>query len=637
MSGPKTKSVSVHISYEFGPFRLDPDERLLLYHDQPLSLSSKAFDTLLLLIQRRGHLVQKSEIMDKVWADSFVEEHNIVVTISMLRKVLTNGDGEQKYIETVAKQGYRFIGKVSEVPTGDPGEIDTAPAITPEPSPSVVPLDRNRMLFLYFSGGLVLTGVIVSIFVFVLRSGRHVGASGKIQSLAVLPFRTINTDADHAYLGFGLADAIIAKLADRGGIAVRPTSAVLKYADSAETPLAAGREQKVDAVLTGSVETLPEKLRVKVRLLRTSDGSTLLTDAFEETTDQIFQVENAVAERVSRSMPSNLRGTTVGVKAQQDTNNSEAHELYLKGRYFWNIRTEEGLRRSIEYFRQATVRDPQYAKAYAGLADSYVLLASYGVESPQKAYPYARFAALNALKLDDSLAEAHASLGMIDFYYGWNWEEAEQEFQQALGLNPNYIVAETWYALDLAATGRQNEALNLIERAKEIDPLSPEINVVLGRIFYSGRQYEKAAAAFRDVIELNPSFARAHVRLGMTYIMQRDFTDSIHEFETARKVSGPDPYVDGLLGCAQALSGNTAGANAVLEGLTSRSRDEYVPAFSIALVYIGLGNRNRALDWLEKAYQDRSAYMVYAKTEPLLDPLRSDPRFISLLHRMALL
>ena len=191
--------------------------------------------------------------------------------------------------------------------------------------------------------------------------------------------------------------------------------------------------------------------------------------------------------------------------------------------------------------------------------------------------------------------------------------------------------------MNLTATGRIDEALNLAERAKEIDPLSPGTNVVLGRVFYSGRQYEKAISAFRDVIELNPSYARAHVRLGMTYTVRRNFAAAIHEFETARKISGPDAYVDGLLGCAQALSGNIAGANETLQELASRSHDEYVPAFSIAIVYVGLGNRDRALDWLEKAYQDRSVYMVYLKTDPILDSLRSDPRFISLLHRMALL
>jgi DNA-binding winged helix-turn-helix (wHTH) protein/TolB-like protein/lipoprotein NlpI len=627
-------TVTTHISYEFGGFKLDPLERLLLRDGRSLPLTSKAFDTLLLLIQRQGHLVKKSEIMDRIWADSFVEEHNLVVTISMLRKALADGEGTQNCIETVAKQGYRFVGMVSEVPTGDVPK-DAAPISGSETSQSVISSHQRHAFSAYLTAGLMLAGLILSIFV--LRPGRHVEATGRIHSLAVVPFRMANADADHAYLAFGLADAIIAKLAGRGEMVVRPTSAVLKYADTTEPWLDVGREQKVDAVLSGSVEILTKKLRVTIRLTRTSDGVTLLTEAIEEPTDQIFQVENSVAEKVSHSLSANVPASEEKISVQQDTKNSEARELYSKGRYFWNTRTEEGLRKSIEYLQQATVQDPQYARAYAGLADSYVLLASYGVESPQKAYPPARSAALNALRLDDSMAEAHASLGMINFIYGWNWEGAEQEFKQALALNPNYLIAERWYAMNLAATGRIDEALNLAERAKEIDPVSPGTNVVLGRVFYSGRQYEKAIGAFRDVIELNPSYARAHVRLGMAYTVRRNFAAAIHEFETARKISGPDAYVDGLLGCAQALSGNIAGANEMLQELASRSHDEYVPAFSIAIVYVGLGNRDRALDWLEKAYQDRSVYMVYLKTDPILDSLRSDPRFISLLHRMALL
>lgn len=619
-----------------------PLERQLLYKGESVPISSKAFDTLLLLIQRRGHLVQKSEIMDTIWADSFVEEHNLVVTISMLRKLLLKGD-RGRSIETVAKQGYRFVGKVSEFAPAEP-QLEAAllrPAVEPELDATLVgpqlepesaPNPKSRILTLFAVVGFLL--VCLSVSIIFGRFSKQIAPQGRIHSLAVLPFRTVNADEAHAYLSFGLADAIIAKLSSTGEIIVRPTSAVLKYVDSAENPLIVGREQKVDAVLAGSVETLSEKIRVTVRLIRVGDGSSIGEETFEESTQQVLEVENRVAERVSQSMFAHIPGTPPTSPTRREAANSKAYELYLKGRYLWNTRTEEGLRRSIEYFQQATIEDPQYAQAYAGLAESYVLLASYGVESPQKAYVPARGAALNALRLDNSLAEAHASLGMIAFYYGWNWAESEQEFQQAIALNPNEVTAATWYGLNLAATGRLTEAMDLVQRTKEIDPLSPEVNVVLGHLFYSSRQYEKAINTYRQVIEWNPNFVRAHVRLGMVYMVQHAFGDSIHEFEEARRLSAHDPYVDGLLGCAEGLSGNTLMAHKLLEGLMLRSHDQYVPAFSIALLHIGLGDRDRALEWLEKAYQDRSAYLVYAKTDPLLDPLRSDPRFISLLHRM---
>src|SRR5580700_10313088 len=622
------------VAYEFDRFRVDPVERQILCSGEAVPLTSKAFDILLLLIRRRGRLVRKSEIMDTIWADSFVGEHNLVVTISRLRKVLTNGNGERKCIETVAKEGYRFVGKVCEVAMPETElsvpPVESSPAI-PEAFPRPTPLSSA----FYIMGALVLTCLAITI-VFI-QSRKHSDTTGEIRSLAVLPLRPLNVDPAHAYFSFGIADAIITKLVRNGQMIVRPTSAVLKYVDSAASPLQVGREQKVDAVLSGSVETLPNRVRVSIQLVRVSDGSSLGTDTFEEGTQQILEVENRVAERVSESMSVHFPKRTSVPAILKDTNNAEAHELYLKGRYFWSTRTGDGLRRSIDYLQQATTKDPQYARAYAGLADSYVLLATYGVESPQKAYPAARGAALNALRLDDSLAEAHASLGMIAFYYGWNWSESEHEFQQALALNPNDAGAESWYSLNLTAMGRVEEAMDLVQRAKEIDPLSPEINVVLGRLYYSSRQYEKATNVYRKVIELNPNFARAHMRLGMTYMAQRALGDSIHEFEEAKRLAPADPYVDGLLGYAEALSGNTAAAHKLLEELTLRSRDQYVPAFSIALIYIGLGEHDRALDWLERAYQDRSAYMVYAKTDPMLDPLRSDPQFISLLHRMRLL
>lgn len=622
------------IAYELGRFRIDPLERLILCDGEAVPLTSKAFDTLLLLIQRRGRLVHKSEIMDSVWPDSFVGEHNLVVTISKLRKVLTNGDSEQKCIETVAKQGYRFVGKVCEVAKPET-ELSVLPVEASPVSREV--FSRRRLLSpsFYIIAALVLTCLVFSIAL--VRSRKHSDTTGEIRSLAVLPLRTLNADAAHAYLGLGLADAIITKLVSTGQVVVRPTSAVVQYVDSTASPLVVGREQKVDAVLSGSVQSLPDRIRITIQLVRVSDGFSLGADTFEEGTKQILELEDKVAERVSKSMTVHFATMTSAPAARKDTNSAEAYELYLRGRYFWSIRTEEGLRRSIEYLQQATTKDPQYARAYAGLADSYVLLASYGVESPQKAYPAARGAALNALRLDNSLADAHASLGMIAFYYGWNWSESEQEFQQALALNPNDVGAETWYGLNLAAMGRVEEAVDLVQRAKEIDPLSPEINVVLGHLYYSSRQYEKAIDVYRKVIQLNPNFARAHMRLGMTYMAQHALGDSVHEYEEAKRLSGADPYVDGLLGCAEALSGNTAAAQKLLKELKLRSRDQYIPAFSIALVYIGLGERDRALEWLEQAYQDRSAYMVYAKTDPLLDPLRSDPRFISLLHRMRLL
>jgi tetratricopeptide (TPR) repeat protein len=270
------------------------------------------------------------------------------------------------------------------------------------------------------------------------------------------------------------------------------------------------------------------------------------------------------------------------------------------------------------------------------LADSYTLLASYGVEPTQEAYPNAKAAALRALQLDDSLAEAHTSLGMVALYYEWDWPKADREFRRAIELNPNYAQAHIWDALYFVAMGQPDQALQHALRAQELDPVSLMAHVELGRVYYRNRQYDKAVASLKHALELDPYFARAHTSLGMVWTAQKNYPEAIRESQEASRLSDPDPYLDGLTGYAEAMGGNTKTARRMLSDLIERSRHQYVPAFSVALVYIGLGDRNQAMDWLEKAYQDRSTYMVYSKVDPLLDPVRSDPRFVALMFRMAL-
>jgi DNA-binding winged helix-turn-helix (wHTH) protein/lipoprotein NlpI len=570
--------------YEFGPFQIDPDERLLLRERRPVHVTAKAFDTLLALIRNSSQLLEKSELIKAVWTDSFVEEGNLTVAISMLRKALGDDGEEHKYIETVARRGYRFLCDVREV-------VET------EPESSSAPF-------------------------------------AQIHSLAVLPFQSTNSDAAHEYLRLGLTDAIITKLASTGKIIVRPTSAVLKYANPPTNPLTVGREERVDAILVGHVEASPDRVRVTVQLVRVGDGSLLYSDTFEKVAQQVFALEDEVAQRVAQSMSVRIAGGSQTRLARGGTEDLKAFHLYLKGRYFWNKRTKEGLRRSIEYFQQATTEDEHFALAYAGLADSYVLLDSFGVEPALQAYPVAKAAALKALKLDNLLAEPHASLGMVYFYYEWKSLEAEQEFQRAIELNPNYVLAHSWYALNLAAMGRDEEGLSQVGIAQELDPLSLEINTVVGRVFYLSREFDRSINAYRHVIDLNPHYARARTRLGMAYAAVGSYGDAIHEFEESQRLSGFDPNLDGLIGYAQALSGNTRRARKLLEELDQRPRRQYVRPFSLALIRIGLGEYDKALDCLVKSYRDRSTEMVYAKTEPLLDPVRSEPRFAALLNQM---
>jgi tetratricopeptide (TPR) repeat protein len=433
-----------------------------------------------------------------------------------------------------------------------------------------------------------------------------------------------------------IADAIITRLGANGQIVVRPTSTIMKYVNVPTDPVRIGHEQKVDEILVGNVETRPDRVRITAQLVRVNDGALLWAQAFDGTPGQMSALEGEVEERVAQSMSGRL-----SAEPEKETNlkhmpNSDADQLYREGRYFWNKRTDEGLRRSIEFFQRATMSDQHYALPFAGLADSYTLLASYGVESAKQAYPNAEAAALKALELDPSLAEAHTSLGMVAFYYEWNWPRAEGEFRRSIALNSNYALAHTWYALDLAAMGRHEESIAQMRRALDIDELSLSANTELGRVYYWNHQYDQAIAAYRRALDLDPQFARAHTRLGITYAAQRRYAEAMHEFKRAQSLSGPDAYLDGLIGYTQASSGDTAAAKKILQDLTKRSAHDYVPAFSMALISIGLGDRDQAFEWLAKAYQDRSTYMVWIKADPLLDTIRSDPRFPALLNQMRL-
>jgi DNA-binding winged helix-turn-helix (wHTH) protein/Flp pilus assembly protein TadD len=563
--------------YEFGPFRVLPSDRLLVRSGEHVPLTAKAFDVLLVMIRKRGHLVEKSALMMAVWADSFVEEGNLAVTISMLRKALDE-NGEHKYIQTVPGHGYRFVADVREI--------------------------------------------------------------AEIRSLAVLPFQHSNPlQETPEYLAVGLADSIITKLVGTGELVVRSTSAVLKYVDAPIDPVAVGREQKVDAIVTGYIDTSFNPVRITAQMIWARDGSLIWADTFEEDPQRIFAIGGRVADRIAQLTSNSTRTRRAEQKRmpRPETQNPEAYRLYLQGRYFWNKRTKKGLLRSIEYFRQATTEDPQYSLAYAGLADSFVLLGSYGVESAQRVYPSAEAAARKALELDDALAEAHASQGMISFYFEWNWTKAEEEFRLAIALNPNYALTCEWYAIALAALGRQKDALDQIRRAQSLDPLSLIINTAVGRVFYLGRHYDLAINAFCNVFDLDPNFARAHTHLGTVYAARGGFDEALREFEEARRLSEFDPYLNGLIGYTYALSGDTGKAHEVLASLSQQSdSNRYVPAFTIALVYIGLGDKGLAFKWLERAWHERSTYLAFAKTDPLLDQVRSDPRFNDLLRQMKL-
>jgi tetratricopeptide (TPR) repeat protein len=431
-----------------------------------------------------------------------------------------------------------------------------------------------------------------------------------------------------------MADALITRLGNTGKIIVRPTNAIQKYVGRDLTPQAAGQEQGVDAVLDGRIQREADRVRLTVQLIRVHDGVQLWGETFDKEFTDIFALEDALSERVAQSIRLKLTGEETRRFTKRSTERPDAYEAYVKGRYFWNKRTDKGMKKGLEYFRQAITLDPTFAEAYVGVADSYATLGLYAVLPPKEAFPAAKEAAKRALEMDDGLAEAHATLGFINFYYDWNGVDAGNEFRRALGDNPNYAMAHSWYGESLAAMSRFPEAVAEAERALEDDPLSLIIGSNAGWTLSLAGNADQAIEILKKAIEIDPTFPRTHYRLGRAYEQKKSYELAISELEQAVNLSGGDSCYQGSLGHAYAISGKTDQARKVLQELEGRGAQQYVPAYAIALVYAGLGENDQAITWLQKAYEDRSTSMVFLKLDPELGSLHSDPRFEQLSRRI---
>lgn len=627
--------------FAFGPFVLDPVAHDLLRDGQSVPLTPKAFDILLVLVQNHGRLLDKEELIRAVWPNTFVEEGNLYVMVSILRKVF----GDHGYIQTVPKHGYRFVGEITLLPLAEAvvRQEQAAQVVAPAVVPAVaqregvaeLSLPKLRVpAFRVASVAAVLGAILLALAIWSnMEPTIHGMKRVEIRSLAVLPFETLGAQAGDEYLGLGMADALITKLGSTGKIATRPTRAIQKYQNISQEPRAVGREQNVDAVLDGSIQRSTDRVRVTARLIRVADGMQLWADTFDEDFTNLFAVEDAVSARVAGSIQLELTGEQKERLAKRPTSNSEAYQAYLRGRYFWNERTGEGLKKGLSNFRRAVDLDPTYAEAYAGIADSYAMLGLYTVLPPNEAFPKAKAAAIHALELDSALAEAHATLGFVHFYYDWNGAAAEKEFATALQENPHYAMAHSWRGFNLAVMGRAAEAIKEATLAQTDDPLSAIVGTNAAWVYFLARQNGKAIETLENVIEIDPNFPRAHFRLGNIYEHEGQYDRAIAEYVKAVQLSAGDTYYEASLGHAYAMSGMVAEAEKSLHHLEELSSRRYVPPYAIALIYLGMGNKHHGLEWLEKASADRSTSMAYLRVDPTLNSLRSEPRFASLVKQ----
>jgi len=657
--------------YSFDNFQLDAGNRQLRREDKPLALPAKAFDLLLALVENNGRLVEKDELFTSVWRDQIVEESNLTVHISQIRKALGESKDNPRYIETVSGYGYRFIGDIAsdderneivvqretvtrlvverelefsddenpqQIAVGNqPLNVTTNGVATSDsrlPAQSLLMPRNPKPRYAVFAAGGLLFVLLVALAYY--QWSNQPQPTTQIKSIAVLPFKPLVPENRNESLEIGMADTLIAKLGNFREINIRPISAVRKYAGIEQDAVAAGREQKVDAVLDGQIQKSDEKIRVTVRLVRVEDGITIWTNQFDEKMTNIFTVQDSISERVVGVLALKLTREEKGQITKRHTENAEAYQLYLLGRYHLNRLTDDGFLKGRDYFQKAIDKDPNYALAYAGLADAYSRLSGFNALPPKDGYPKATAASLKALEIDDNLAEAHTVLGTVKFFYDWDWSGAEREFRRAIEINPSYSDAHQMYSYYLSAMGRFDEALAEMRRAQELDPLSLEKLAGIGEMLNFQRQYDQAIEQYQKTLEMDPNSGFAHWAIGNVYVNKGMYSEAIAEYQKAIPLSGDSPDEPAMLGYAYALSGKRREAQQVIDDLKERSKRTYVSPSTIAFIYGGLGEMKQAFVWLDKAYDERDSLLILLKIEPTFDPLRSDPRFTELLRRVGL-
>jgi len=459
---------------------------------------------------------------------------------------------------------------------------------------------------------------------------------GAIDSIAVLPLVNASNNPDTDYLSDGISESLINSLSQLPGIKVIASTSSLRYKGKEVDPKEVARTLGVEAILTGRVSQRDDNLLINVELIRAEDKTQIWGEQYDRKATDLLSVQREIAREITRNLRLKLSGAEQGRVTKHYTENPEAYQLYLKGRFYWNKRTGDAAKKAIEYFQQAIEIDPNYALAYAGLADAYQMRNIFGDASPQEAFPKAKTAAKRALELDETLAEAHTSLASSLFFYDRNYREAAREYQRAIELNPNYATAHQWYGVAyLSKTERFDEAITELKRAQELDPLSLAINADFGNTYIQARQYDRAIEQLRKTVEMDQSFYFAHALLGIAYQMKGYSQDAIAEYQKARQLND-DPFVLALLGNIYAVSGRKDEALKILDQLKQLSKQRFVYAYGIALVYVGLGDKDQAFQWLEKSFQDREARINRLRVDPLFDSIRSDARYADLIRRIGL-
>ena len=621
-------------SYKFGQFELDLRSYELKRDGEPLRLEKIPMELLIFLVEHHGQLVTREQIIERLWGNLvFLDtEQGVNTAIRKIRQVLLDDPEKPQFLETVVGKGYRFVNNVTAKGNESP------PSREDLPPPHGPQMTRNRTRDLWLIGAvsvLLLLGVVLWAVWYRIGWATKPRITTSFHSIAVLPLENLSGDPSQEYFADGITDALITQLAKLHGLRVISRTSIMQY-KSLRKPLPdIARDLNVDAVVEGSVSRSGNRVRVTAQLVDAHADRHLWAEEYDRDLREILSLQSELARDIAEKVRANISSEEQLLMARAGTVEPAAYESYLRGRSFWSQRTPAGLKQSIIHFQHAIELDPRYAEAYSGLADAYTALGYTSYWAPRDSFPKAREFANKALQIDSSLAEARASLAYVKLYYDWDWKGAEEELQRAIAVNPNYATAHHWYSVLLTARGRHDEALSEIGRAHELDPLSVPINTDIGFELYYARRYEEAISHLRSVLQTSPKFPLAHLWLGRAYEQKGMYPEAITEFEQAGTALKDWPVIIAAAGHAYGRWGHKSDATAALHRMNELTKEEYVTPYGMALIFAGLNDREQAIHWLQKAYEDRSHWLVWLNLDPRFDDnVRSDPRFADLLRRM---
>ncbi len=573
-------SVSESAQYQFGEYQVDTKKRLLLRNGDSVALTPKVFDTLLYLLQHQGKLVQKDELMRAIWPDTAVEENNLSQNISNLRRILGEERGANQYIATVPGKGYRFTANVEAVPGSDTG-------------------------------------------------------LSEMVTLAVLPFENLSADPEREYLADGLTEETSASLGqiDPEHLRVIGRTSVMAYKRTSKTVAEIGRELEAGYLIESSLRAEQERLRITCKLIRVRDQVQVWSESYDSEPRSLLNFQRELSGAIAQQIRVRLSPDRLNGLARRQTRNSEAHDLYLRGRHFWNQLTPATTKRASEYYTRATALDPEYALAWSGLADAFSASPINGDAPPLFAAPRAREAAAHAIRAEPGLAEAQASWGLVKFWFEWDWASAETAFRSAMAADPSYPFVHRMLGILLAHMGRHEEAQATIRRARELDPLVAVEHGLSAQVAFVAQDYTAAVQFARQSVVVDPEFWIGLFQLGQAYVELGETELALDALNNAGRFSGGNSKVISLRGYLFAKLGRTNEALQVLNTLEAIARHRYVPPYAMAQVHLGLGQGDDALEWLERAYDARDVHLILLPVDPKWNPLRGNGRFVALLKR----